>query len=159
MNKILVLKQKLSTFALLAPGQRFLVVEAMFSLAIARVWLVAVPFRRVAQRLGEPHQPGSKSAESDATLLASEELAARSVGTAVRRAAANAPFRAVCIQQAVAAKLMLKRRSIPSVLHFGVAKSEAVGEPFRAHAWLNVIDIPVTGYPVGPDMVEIAYFV
>jgi hypothetical protein len=44
--------------------------------------------------------------------------------------------------QAIAAKLMLKRRGIPSTLHLGVAKED---NRFMAHAWLRSGSIILTG--------------
>jgi hypothetical protein len=82
---------------------------------------------------------------------------AEEVGWAVTRAALYLPFKAVCLPQAMAARVMLTRRGIASVLHFGAAKSE--GRPLDAHAWLDAAGVEVTGYPVGRGFAEIACFV
>ena len=73
------------------------------------------------------------------------------------RAARHVPFRAVCLPQAIAAKAMLRRRGINSVLHFGVAKRS--DQSLDAHAWLDAAGIAVTGFPVGAEFTEIACFV
>jgi len=57
----------------------------------------------------------------------------------------------------MAARLMLKRRGIRSVMHFGAAKGAE--KPFDAHAWVDAAGVEVTGYPVAADFVAIACFV
>ena len=159
MNFVKRAGRKLSVLVKLRGAERTLMIEAMALLALARMWLVATPFPKVAQRLGTAHSPNDREPASMAGLSAADEATARSVGVAIDRASKNVPFRAVCIQQAVAAKMMLRRRGIPCVLHFGVAKNAATGEQMRAHAWLDVTHVPVTGYPISADLLEIAYFV
>jgi len=52
----------------------------------------------------------------------------------------------------MAARIMLKRRGVGSVLHFGAAKGE--NKPFDAHAWLDAAGVEVTGYPVAKNFAE-----
>ena len=82
---------------------------------------------------------------------------AADVGWAVTRAARYVPFRAVCLPQAMAARLMLARRGITSTMHFGAARGE--DRPLDAHAWLDAAGVEVTGYPVANRFAEIACFV
>ena len=67
------------------------------------------------------------------------------------------PFRAVCLPQAMAARIMLSRRGIASVLHFGAAKGKE--QPIDAHAWLDAAGVEVTGYPVATEIAESASFI
>jgi hypothetical protein len=53
--------------------------------------------------------------------------------------------------------VMLKRRGVASVMHFGAAKGEM--KPLDAHAWLDAAGVEVTGYPVAKNFAEIACFV
>lgn len=149
---------RIATFAKLPTRQRVLILEAFCTLAFARVWLLTVRFERVAGRLGEAwrSEAGPPAAQPPS---ASDEAAAQAIGRAVGRATRVAPFRAVCLQQAIAAKLMLRRRSIPSALHFGVSSVDGPDSGLRAHAWLSVGQIGVTGYPLSGDLKEIARFV
>ena len=62
------------------------------------------------------------------------------------RAARHVPFKAVCLPQAMAARVMLKRRGVASVMHFGAARGQE--KPLDAHAWLDAAGVEVTGYPV-----------
>ena len=73
------------------------------------------------------------------------------------RSARYVPFKAVCLPQAMAARVMLKRRGVSSVLHFGAARGQ--DKPLDAHAWLDAAGVDVTGYPVAQNFAEIACFV
>ncbi|MBU1324653.1 MAG: lasso peptide biosynthesis B2 protein [Alphaproteobacteria bacterium] len=135
-------------------AQRVLLVEATVWLALARVSLLVLPFRTVAAHLGEACAPAVAAGRIGQPGGAPQEVeTARAVGWAVRLMADALPFRAVCLQQGVAAKMMLRRRGIPSVLHFGVAPDAAGLNP---HAWLDTADARVTGYPVGDRFTELA---
>jgi hypothetical protein len=62
------------------------------------------------------------------------------VAWAIGAAAGRVPWRAGCLEQAIAAKAMLRRRGIASTLYLGVTR-----DPVGAHAWLRVGDVNVTG--------------
>lgn len=125
--------------------------EAICLLAIARLLLVILPFARVMQVLGlkptvvnAQNQPAMQDPpgrrfisvrHDDETLLR--------IGVALRRASHAAPFRAVCLQQAVAANLMLRRRRRGSEIHFGVARD--VDGAMSAHAWTCSSGQVITG--------------
>ncbi len=119
--------------------------EALFLLAIARLLLVALPFAKAMRLLGlkvdavGPQGPTEKrsaaTADGDVTL--------QRIRIALRRASRLAPFRAVCLQQAVAASLMLRRRRRISEIHFGVAREQDGG--MSAHAWTCSSGQVITG--------------
>jgi hypothetical protein len=136
--------------------RRALLLEATLWLALARLALVLFPFRTVAAHLGEVCQP-AVAAERIGQLGPDprDDETARTVSWAVRFMAARVPFKAVCLQQGVAAKMMLRRRGIRSALHFGVARKDT---GLDAHAWLNTAGAKVTGYPVRSDFTELACF-
>lgn len=134
----------------LTAEERGLLAEAVAWLALARLALLVLPFGVIAPRLGRPLPPSTAPDALDARGTAQ----ARLVGWAVTRAAAHVPFRAVCLQQAVAAKLMLRRRGVAASVHLGVMKTNALA----AHAWTDAGSVEVTGYPVAPGMVEVARF-
>lgn len=106
--------------------------EALACLALARVAVIALPFRMLAPRLGV------RQAETPA--IAGPHPASRRVAWAVAAAARRAPWRSECLEQAIAAKAMLRRRGIASTLYLGMAR-----DPVTAHAWLRVGDLNVTG--------------
>lgn len=135
---------------------RLLLIEAVMWLAGTRLAMLFVPFKVLAARFGTVKHPNDKSGVVEPELSQTQTALAHDIGWAVTRAARYVPFRAVCLPQAIAAKAMLSRRAIPSVMHFGVAKGET---ELAAHAWLDVGRIEVTGFPIGADLVEVARFV
>lgn len=148
----------LRRFAQVGRRRRALVTEAVVCLLLARLGLIVVPFPKLARRLGDfvpPSDPRSRASRAPGPREAAE-LAAE-IGWAVTRSARYLPFRAVCLPQAMAARVMLKRRGVASVMHFGAARGAE--KPLDAHAWLDAAGVEVTGYPVDGRFVEIACFV
>jgi len=137
--------------------RRALIAEAAVWLLAARLALVFVPFPRLARRMGAFVPPSdARVASAAAPTTPDQAQIARQVSWAVRRAAAHVPFKAVCLPQAMAGQIMLKRRGVASAMHFGAAKRP---DKLDAHAWLDAAGVKVTGYPVGPGFTEIACFV
>lgn len=137
---------------------RALAIEAVACLAAARLGLVALPFPRLARHLGTATSPQEAWARAAAVPSSPQVIkTAQEVGWAVTRAARYLPFRAVCLPQAMAARMMLARRGVASALHFGAATG---GDgTILAHAWLDAAGVEVTGYPVPPAFAEVACFV
>ena len=110
---------------------RLLIAEATVWLGLARCYIRWFPFRWLGPwlRRSEPANDNP-------------ELAAR-IGRAVLTAARHVPWQAVCLPQALAAKLMLGLRGQGSTVHLG-AKLEESGD-LAAHAWLTCGDKVVTG--------------
>ncbi len=133
--------------------ERMLLAEAIWHLAAARVQLATQPFPRIARGLGGFVTPGEARAAARPAGPDEQAIAAM-VGWAVTRAAWHVPFKAVCLPQAMAAKAMLARRGLPSVIHFGTRRGEALS--LDAHAWLDAAGVEVTGYPVDDNFTEIA---
>jgi hypothetical protein len=150
--------RKLRRFGQIGGRRRGLVIEAAVWLLLARVALLAVPFPKLARRLGAFVPPTDERvvfARRDGS--AQDARLAQEIGWATVRAARHVPFRAVCLPQAMAARIMLRRRGVASVLHFGAAKGK--DKPIDAHAWLDAAGVEVTGYPVAAQFAEIACFV
>ena len=108
------------------------VAEAIAYLALARIAVLALPFRVLARRLGVAH--------AETPALAEAHPASGRVAWATAAAARRVPWRSECLEQAIAAKAMLRRRGIASTLYLGMAR-----DPVMAHAWLRVGDLNVTG--------------
>jgi hypothetical protein len=117
------LRRKLGRFLHMTARQRALLIEAVLLLAVARLAIVALPFRRIAPWL----QRAPQSSGCDAATV-------QAVRQAVTAAARNVPWDAVCLPQAMAAKAMLARRGQASALHLGAGKADGGG--LMAHAWL-----------------------
>jgi hypothetical protein len=138
--------------------RRALIAEAVGWLLTLRLALVVVPFPRLARRLGAFVPPADpRVAAAGAATTAAAARLAREIGWAVTRGAAHAPFKAACLPQAMAARIMLQRRGVTSAVHFGAAKGE--GAALAAHAWLDAAGVNVTGYPLAANLAEIACFV
>ncbi len=155
------IRRRLVRFAQVGRARRLLLLEAVVWLALARLALVAMPFRVIARRSGAFIAPGDAAVKDvlGATPSPDEQEVAREVGWAVTRAARYVPFKAVCLPQALAARRMLKRRGIASVLHFGAIPGDGADRRLEAHAWLDTAGVEVTGYPVARNFTEVGCFV
>ena len=111
-----------------------LLAEALIALTVASAAVRFLPVRRIARlaslRGGRPRR------------AASPEAAAKRVRWAVEAWARRVPWRAVCFQIGLAAHWMLRRRGLPSRLHYGVG---APSEELSAHVWVTLDDRPVVG--------------
>ncbi len=130
--------------------RRGLVAEACVTLLIVETRLRLSPLKRQGMRNLVP-AGGSPSAGKPARGGPVERQVALDVGWAVTRIAALFPLSVMCLAQALAARAMLERRGIGSLMHVGVARSAG----FEAHAWLEAAGVEVTGYPVPPHLREI----
>src|SRR5690349_4032960 len=117
-------------------------IEAAGWLGIARLMVVAIPFRTLSRILTRtvPDDPGTALARAGA---------ARRVGWAVNAVGRRAPWRCKCLERAIAAKLMLRLRGHGSTLFLGVARPEP-GAPVQAHAWLRCDALAVVGEEGAP---------
>ena len=120
-------------------AERLLLMEAFFLLGVARLAVLALPFKYLAVSLGRHMN------EMDAPVSVPDLNLARKVGQAIRSAAGYTPWESVCLAQAVAAQWMLKRRHIAGTLYLGVAKDETKPEKLAAHAWLRCGTMILTG--------------
>lgn len=111
--------------------------EATCWLAISRVAILIVSFKRIAPILG-------KHMEASAETLLLENIQREKIVYIVKSVSMMSkylPWECLCLVQASSVKMMLKRRRIASTLYLGVAKEDK----FIAHAWLRVGDTVVTG--------------
>src|ERR1700734_4129351 len=158
MAQLRLIRRLLLRFRQVDNRRRALLAEAVAYLLAARLALIFVPFPRLARRLGTFVPPAEARASQVRTEAAPDQARlAEDIGWAVTRAARYVPFKAVCLPQAMAARVMLKRRGVNSVMHFGAAKGR--DKPLDAHAWLDAAGVEVTGYPVAEGFAEIACFV
>jgi transglutaminase superfamily protein len=128
------LSRALRTLLSISWADRGLLVEATLRLAAARIALLVLPFRFVSPRLGAPMQ---ETGQDDADRLLLHRVA-WAIGAVSRRA----PWRCKCLEQGIAAKMMLRRRRLPNTLYLGVARG---AQQLEAHAWLRSGTVYVTG--------------
>ena len=129
---------KLATFRELSNAERLAAFEAAALLLAARILVFVVPLRfwrdHFAQDSSLMH-----SAQPHPATCPTVRLVRQAIGRAMR----NAPLDFICLPQALAARWMLARRQIGSVLHIG-ARHRADVAP-RFHAWLLAGGQWVTG--------------
>jgi hypothetical protein len=138
-------------FALPLPEQRD-IAEALLCLAGARL-LLLVPFRWLAPLIGRPQ---ARADCSIGVLGPDESATASAVRRAILRGGARLPWHSSCLVRALAARMMLRRRRLPTVLQLGVRGSAAT--ELSAHAWLKCGEIDVVGTEIAAEFTPIAAF-
>lgn len=114
--------------------RRFMAFEAVLELIRSRIFTL-LPARVYTRTLGIPG-----ATEEHQTDPADQEMAAE-IGKLVARVATYLPFRALCLQQVIAVRRMLRRRNCNAVIFLGV-RAENIND---AHAWLKVGQKVVSG--------------
>ena len=118
--------------------------EAWLLLGLSRSLIFFRPFRKLLPLLGK--QISQSEAEQSASELVASEGLLKIIQISILRAARRSPWRTKCFEQALTARMMLRRRHIKSVIFFGVnINSEKKDKKMTAHAWLICSDFVVTG--------------
>jgi len=117
-----------------APAEQgaLLLLESALALAAARLLVLVVPFRLYSRVMGS-------DAESSQDATAPDVV--HRVSRALESVSRHVPWRSKCLEQALAAKAMLRHRGISNTLYVAVAREVAL----EAHAWLRSGDVCVTG--------------
>ena len=108
--------------------------EAACALTLATAAIRILPFRTVIRTMGyggAEHDRGQ--ADADAAL---------EVRRAVKRAARRLPWNIVCFPEGLAAHWMLRRRGVPSLVHYGLRQSPS---KLSAHVWVTLGETVVIG--------------
>jgi hypothetical protein len=136
-------------FHLLKWGDRLLLAESLFVLALASLLVAFLPFRRIAR---------IAAWKTGITNLSTEERRslAKRIRWAISAVAHRVPWKAVCFQQGLAAQFMLRRRGIPSVLYYGAAPDGEKG--LSAHVWIRDGDVDVIGGEIADRFAILAKF-
>jgi hypothetical protein len=160
MSMLKLLFRKSASIVRMGGGRRWLMAEATLWLALAGLALRVLQFRTIARHLGQSLTPAEAAARMAEAPAAGDPLTlVRDIGWAVRCAADHLPFPALCLQQAIAGKCMLRRRRIRGALHLGVATRKGPDGAMTAHAWLDAAGVEMTGCPVTSEYTEVACFV
>jgi len=114
-------------------ADRWLLIEALILLVCSRLMILLLPFRRVVRL-------GADGAATD-TPPSPHDLAR--LRWAIRAIARRMPFRALCFEQGLTARLMLRRRGIGSTLYYGAVR-EAGGQ-LATHVWIRCASVDVIG--------------
>lgn len=128
-------------------------IEAFACLLVGRLLLLA-PFNWFAHRLGRA--VGGEVA-FDAACDPQQAALALSVRRSLLAVAERLPWHSSCLVRAIAARMMLNHRSLPSALHLGV-RHDCNGK-MHAHAWLHCRDIEIVGTEEAEQFNPVAAFV
>ncbi len=120
---------KLQKLFQLSWHEKLLLFEALLYLIIARTALL-IPFNHLAPFLGKQFP-----ANQIQMMTGLPAAVAQKIGWSVEVMSTRTPWESACLAQAIAAKLMLKRRGIKSLMYLGMKKEERGN--FMAHAWLQ----------------------
>ena len=118
-------------------ARKRLLIEAVVLLALARLAVLALPFRWVSKVLGR------QGAQTPLRDHSAHERPIRAVRSTLRKVSRHVPWTSKCLDQAITGKIMLARRGIPATIYFGVKKDDK-GE-LDAHAWLRSGSVYVAG--------------
>lgn len=139
------LHRRLANLLHLSWGDRWLLAETFILLGLARLAINLVPLRRLAPWFG------SQSQETPAEITPANLHEAERIAWAVHTVSRHTPWKSNCYPQAFTAKLLLRRKRIPSTLYLGAAlhpntAGQTVATPaMTAHAWLRCGPLYVTG--------------
>ena len=136
-------------FLRLSGSNKVVLGEALATLAAASAAISILPFSRTVQ-LMHVRQTASQPEPDELRRIVAQ------CRWAVTRWADRVPWRTVCFQKGLALHLMLRRRGIPSILHYGVAQDDADG--LKAHVWVGVGDAIVLGGEEAERFTRVASF-
>jgi len=121
---------KLKTFMELPFRDKLFFLDTVLLLSISKLVIFTVPFKKVAPYLGKVN------GTIEDTIDTRQTDKAERVKLFVNMAAGNVPFKSVCLDQAMAGMLLLRRFKIPSNLCLGVKRNEKE-QKLDAHAWIE----------------------
>jgi hypothetical protein len=118
-------------------ADHLLFLEATFWLGMARLAILTLPFNCITPFLGR------HMASYDKHYKSGNRETEISVCRAILTMGRHLPWECKCLSQAISAKMMLRRRKIPSTLYLAVAKQG--NRELIAHAWLRAGDLVLIG--------------
>lgn len=130
----------------LRAGDVAVAAEAAVALTVAAVAIRLLPFRTLVRTMGR-FQPAGGTRDG--------QEAAAHVRLAIDRASRRLPWRLVCFQRGLAAHWMLRRRGLPSKLHYGLRQGD---DALSAHVWVTLGETAVIGEESDHQHVPVATF-
>jgi hypothetical protein len=125
-----------------------LLAETLAMVAISAMAIRMLPFRWVIAIAARP-LVGREPCDQDTRLIAD-------LRWAIDALAKRVPWRTVCFQKALALHFLLRRRHLPSLLHYGVRQT--AGEGLSGHVWVSVRGASVIGDGVAGEFHCLATF-
>jgi hypothetical protein len=143
-------KKQLHYFKKIPFRLKLVILETLFFMALARFFILFIPFRRVASIMGKPMCETSE--EIDPDLL----LNTRQIAWLINKLSSYTPWESKCLVKALTGQIMLKKRKIPCTLYLGMAKDKA--NKLSAHAWLRCGNSIILGENERSGFITVAYF-
>ncbi len=151
------LARRVDAFVRAPAARKGLALEAAWELLRARILTLrpATVYSPALGTLVETEPPAGP-------VTGRAEAEAEEIGHVVEVVGRCLPFRALCLQQAIAVRRMLTRRGIPAMVYLGVARDRAdraqadLGR--AAHAWVTVGSRVVSGEGVLEKYAIVARF-
>lgn len=146
MRMVTLLARKWRSFGGLPLAARTLVPIAFMLLGLARLAILALPFRIYAPLLGR-RRPSSADGDwrDQPPLDPRAEGRALAIKQAIRAAARLTPWQSVCLPQALVAATLMRSLGIGFAVHLGLARGDEGAGPMQAHAWTAAGGAIVTG--------------
>lgn len=141
---------KLARFFQINHSERFLFLKGGFIGTFFSIIIFLSPFSWYSRKLGALGEVSST--EINAELM----LKIKSIEKVMLRVKRYFPWRIKCLALALTAKYLLKELNIPSTIYLGVAKENP--EKIIAHAWLQCMDVTVTGKEEKSKFTPMAFF-
>lgn len=137
MQSLSVLARKTKTFFTIGNKKKLEFIEAYLNTAIARAYILFVPFNKLKRKMGKSKTESPKTVDIEIYRIA------KNVSWSIKQAAIYTPWESKCLVQALTAQKMLKKRGVATTLYLGV-KKDTDGKMI-AHAWLRCGEYFVTG--------------
>lgn len=110
--------------------------EVLCALLCGKIMGLFLPVKKATWLIGKPQKDTFIQELTEKETIRYFQLAYH-----IHHAVQQIPWKAVCLDKGYGAVLLLRRRKIPFVFHFGVSTSHG----FEAHAWVSVGNVIVTG--------------
>jgi hypothetical protein len=121
-------------------------------LVLARLVISVFPLRRIMRHLGTP------MVETPSAGVGPTELRyARRVAWCIEKLSPHTPTESNCYPQALAARVLLRGKGIPSTVYYGAA-FEPGGHALETHVWVRCGSLIVTGGRAGRRFRPLTYF-
>jgi hypothetical protein len=139
-------RSRLLGFFGLSGANKRVLAESLATLAMVSLAIRLAPFRFVVK--------AAKGGDARPATTPEARTAVARCRWAVEKWSERVPWRTVCFQKGLALHMMLRRRGIASILHYGVMQNEARG--LTAHVWISESDRIVMGGEIASDYTELA---
>jgi hypothetical protein len=137
----------LKSFCRIPLVEKKTVMEVVLLLLFGRI-LLLLPYKYMKHFLGVYNKAGEESTADIREI--------RKISVYIRRIGNRLPWECTCLVNALAAKIMLRKRGVPATVYFGMARGEK--KELIAHAWVKSGDFLVTGKDEGHEYKTVGHF-